>query len=823
MKRFVIIFFLALFTHNIHAQQPETFNSADVLMNLKKLNVLGSVLYIAAHPDDENTRLLTYLSREKLYRTGYLSLTRGDGGQNLIGKEQGIELGLIRTQELLAARRIDGAEQFFTRAYDFGYSKSSAEAIDTWGHDKILSDIVWVIRKFRPDVIITRFPGDERAGHGHHAASSILANEAFIAAADNTKFPEQFKYGVEPWQAKRILWNTYNFGANNTIDSTQLKVDVGVYNNLLGKSYGEISSESRSQHKSQGFGVPRQRGQSFEYFNTTGGSLPKDSLLHGVKNSWSRVRGGDHIQQQIDVLIARYNFEHPEKMVQQLVQLYKAVEKIDDAFWRNIKLEEIKQLIAQSSGLFAEATTGNEYAVQGDSLKIQFFVNIRNVVNATLKKISLEQVDSTFNLPLEANVNHSFNKTIYVAQTKSISQPYWITGKNVNGSFTVNDQQLIGKAENDAAYTAHFTIDFFGTKLTFEKPVKYKTTDPVKGELYQPLRVVPSVTAMLDQPVYIISQGLQKPINLMVHARLKTDSLSIQLSSSGKLNLSPASFSTSLNQVTSQTFKSVVTDASVASTDLSVDALENGKTIQLFEEHIITYDHIPGILYYSPVKARVEKLDIITKGKTIGYIEGAGDKVPQALQQMGYEVTLLQQKDLTDANLKSYDAIITGVRAYNVHEWLNEVYDVLMRYISNGGNLIVQYNTSNYLSTVSGDRIGPYNFSVGRTRVTDENAEVKILQPQSPALNYPNKISAEDFSGWIQERSIYQAENLDDHFSAPIAMNDAGESASNGSLVIAKYGKGNFVYTGLVFFRQLPAGVPGAYRLMANLIGLQPN
>src|SRR6185295_9452444 len=254
------------------SQTPSTYTSAEILLQIKKLNTLGSVLYVAAHPDDENTRLLAYFAKEKLYRTGYLSMTRGDGGQNLIGDEQGIELGMIRTQELLAARRIDGAEQFFSRAFDFGFSKSADEALKIWGHDKILSDVVWMIRKFQPDVIITRFPGDARAGHGHHAASSILANEAFTTAADINKFPEQFKYGVKPWQAKRILWNNYNFGNNNNTSEDQFKIDIGVYNALLGKSYGELGGEARTLHKSQGEGRPRRRGQSFEYFSTTGGS-----------------------------------------------------------------------------------------------------------------------------------------------------------------------------------------------------------------------------------------------------------------------------------------------------------------------------------------------------------------------------------------------------------------------------------------------------------------------------------------------------------------------------------------------------------------------
>ena len=280
MKKFILCS-VVLLSLNAMAQTPSFPTSGDIYLGLKKLNVLGSVLYLAAHPDDENTRLITYFSKDRLYRTGYLSLTRGDGGQNLIGEEQGIELGLIRTQELLAARRIDGGEQFFSRAFDFGYSKSPEETFTKWDREKILSDVVWVIRKFQPDVIITRFPTTGEGGHGQHTASAILANEAFTAAADSKRFPDQLKF-VQPWQTKRILWNTFNFGSVNTTSSDQFKLDAGDYNPVLGKSYGEIAAESRSQHKSQGFGVARSRGEALEFFKTTGGNAPTNDLLDGV-------------------------------------------------------------------------------------------------------------------------------------------------------------------------------------------------------------------------------------------------------------------------------------------------------------------------------------------------------------------------------------------------------------------------------------------------------------------------------------------------------------------------------------------------------------
>src|SRR3954464_7757453 len=301
---FLIVFCFQLST--IFSQVPETYNSADIYQQLKKLNVLGSVLYVAAHPDDENNGLLPYFAKEKLYRTGYLSLTRGDGGQNLIGSEQGVELGMIRSQELLAARRIDGAEQYFSRAFEFGFSKNADEALRIWNKEKILSDVVWVIRKYQPDIIIKRFPPDKRAGHGHHAASAILADEAFTAAADPNRFPEQFKFGVKPWQAKRIMWNTFNFGANNTTSEDQLKLEVGAYNPLLGKSYGELGGEARSMHKSQGEGRPRRRGQITEFFSTTGGEPAKNDLMDGVVYDWNRISGGNKIQNIISSIISKF-------------------------------------------------------------------------------------------------------------------------------------------------------------------------------------------------------------------------------------------------------------------------------------------------------------------------------------------------------------------------------------------------------------------------------------------------------------------------------------------------------------------------------------
>ncbi len=800
-----LTFHLSLFTFS---QQQKTYTSSEILLQLKKLNILGSVLYVGAHPDDENNPLLPYLTNEKLYRTAYLSLTRGDGGQNLIGEEQGIELGLIRTQELLAARKVDGAEQYFTRAYEFGFSKSADEALRIWDKEKILSDVVWVIRKFQPDVIIKRFPPDSRAGHGHHAGSAILADEAFTTAADPKRFPEQFKYGVKPWQAKRIMWNTFNFGSTNTTREDQLKIDIGGYNSLLGKSYGEMGGEARTMHKSQGEGRPRRRGQSFEYFTTTGGDVAKNDLMDGIVTEWKRINGGDAIQSMINNIISDYKTDQPELSVADLVKLYTSIKILPSSNWRNKKLDEVQQLIEECSALYVEATSSQSKVVQGDSLKINFVVNERKNIPAILKRITVENFDSSFSASLLSNQNVTISKALIIADNKKISQPYWLEHPLVGGTFDVRDQTLIGKAENDPSFEATFIINISGEDFTIKRPVQYRVIDPVKGDVYQPIPVLPKIELSYSEENYLSvnNQPIRSVINVKSNTKVLPENYDIQQKISNKWKLELSTFIPRSNEM--NLYEEIYATA------------KKGNEMYDSYTKTISYDHIPTITYFPKAKTNLVKLDIKIVGKKIGYIIGAGDQVPQALEAMGYNVKTLSEADLTDDNLKQFDAIITGIRAYNIYEYLTNKNDVLNRYVENGGNLIVQYIKSNQVGQKR-VKVGPYPFGIDAgSRVTEEGAKVNFLLPDHPALNYPNKITDKDFMGWIQERSTYQVTQMDEHYQTPLGMNDKGEKQSNGSLAIAKYGKGNFVYASLVFFRQLPAGVPGAYRLMANLIAL---
>ena len=820
MKRIFLPLIMCLTLSTAFSQAPKSYSSADILQQIKKLGTFGSVLYVAAHPDDENTKLLAYLANERKFRTGYLSLTRGDGGQNLIGDDQGIDLGLIRTQELLSARRIDGAEQFFSRAFDFGFSKNPEEALRIWGHDKILSDVVWVIRKFRPDVIITRFPTTGEGGHGHHTASAILAGEAFDAAADSTKFPEQLKY-VKVWQAKRLLWNTFNFGSTNTTREDQFKIDCGGYNALLGKNYGELAAESRSRHRSQGFGVPAQRGSSIEYFSTIKGSKPVNDLMDGIDSSAYTTEKAKEFSALVKDIETSFSPDAPQKSLTKLGALLRASYEFRPVFTAE-KQELLKGIIAACAGLFMEATATNQLNPLNDSMQVKLTFN-----NRAGAKIDLVQVMTygrlfKFTSPKQ-NENNEIVAKIKPFEGNALSQPYYLEVPMSSGSFNIEDQQLIGMPQVNK-YTASFQVNMDGDVIIYNIPIMYKYTDPVKGELYEPIQIV-SPAFINNTPSLVIFSNNKK-------GEKHTIQYSMQANTTINENVRFFSWKGKEKKLIADTvLKLNPTQKTLVNTEINGDDFPNDSTIYLsgeanavvFKEpqslslKKISYDHIPDVFYHYKDRVRVIKMDLKTAGSNAGYIAGAGDKVPQALEQMGYRVIMLQEKDITPENLRQFDVVITGVRAYNIFSWLSNAYPALMNYVREGGVLVTQYNTNNSIGPVKAS-ISPYPFTISRNRITDEGAKVNFLLPNDAVLNYPNKITEKDFDNWIQERSIYNAENTDPAYRKVLSMKDPGENDQDGSLIIADYGKGRFVYTGLVFFRELPAGVTGAYRLFANII-----
>ncbi|MFI5149070.1 MAG: PIG-L family deacetylase [Bacteroidia bacterium] len=821
----------------VYQAQLTSSTPGDIITGLEKLEVTGSVLYIAAHPDDENTRLLAYLATEKKVRTAYLSLTRGDGGQNLIGKEQGDALGLIRTQELLAARRTDGAEQFFTRANDFGYSKNPEETFSIWNKDSILADVVWTIRRFRPDIIICRFPTTGEGGHGHHTASAILAQEAFDAAADPARFPWQLNY-VTVWKSRRLFWNTFNFGGTNTTSPDQLKIDVGVYNPLLGKGYGEIAAESRSNHKSQGFGSARSRGSQIEYFKQLKGDTARTDLFEKIDMTWKQFgpmksngyvtsfSGAEQIRFLITKCQKKFDPLNPALILPDLGALYKLLSSDNKAasFWTDIKRRETENLILACAGIWIEASASEYSSVPGGTVNLNIQVIKRNACDAKLEKVSYwSGSDTTTALALKTNEPFVLRHKDHILLAEHTSDPYWLREKHGIPAFTIPNPLLIGKPENDPSVHIQFLLSIAGIMLTVDRPVVYKSTDPVKGEVYRPFEILPAATINIAEKMYVFSDPGVRMIDFTIHAN--TDDVS------GTLELkAPEGWIVDLKKSEFKLDKKgdeVVIQAGVSQPKTGKDGplLANLKiNNEVLNKSIrrIEYDHIPYQFILSDAESGLVHINLKKTGTKIAYIPGAGDEIPACLKQIGYQVSILTDEQLRTENLSGYQAIITGVRAYNTNERLQVYYPRLMAYVQNGGNLIVQYNTNNRFDPAPA-KIGPYPFTITRDRVTDEHAEVSIRLPQHPAFNIPNKISGADFEGWIQERGIYFASEPDSHYQALLSMHDPGEKPTEGSLIVAPYFKGNFVYTGLVFFRELPAGVPGAYRLLTNLISLPAN
>jgi LmbE family N-acetylglucosaminyl deacetylase len=815
IKLFAALLFVTSFAF---AQTAPPADLVTIQQNFKKLDVLGSVLYVAAHPDDENTRLLAYLAQEKHYRTGYLSMTRGDGGQNLLGNEQSELLGLIRTQELLAARKVDGAEQFFTRANDFGFSKGPGETLKIWDKEKVLSDVVWVIRKFRPDVIICRFPTTGEGGHGHHTSSAILAQEAFTAAADPKRFPEQLQY-VQPWQAKRILWNTFNFGSTNTTAPDQFKIDVGVYNPIMGKGYGELAAESRSNHKTQGFGSARQRGESYEYFKTILGEAPKNALMDGVTTTWQRVKGGEDIAAGINIIRKNFDTDHPEQSVAALVQLRDRVQKISDTYWRTQKLKELNNLVAACAGLWFESYTAEPVYALGDSIIVRSQVIARYSDKIKLNSISINGIVKNYDSQIiPANQLQLLNG---IAIASKITQPYWLQTQHSQGAYNILDQLSAGSPENPDLSKAEYEFIIEGTPIRFERALVYKYVDPVRGEVYEPLTITPPVTVDIAGMDYIFNNSQPQNVQVKLKSFTKTSG-SVSLKSIDGWKITPDKYDfpgkTKGDEWTA-TFTIRPANDHSKSTTLEAVVNVNGNSYSLgFQQ--LKYNHIPTITLFPPSQAKLLNLNLKLAGKKIGYINGAGDLVPDALKQAGYEVHELSEKEIMNGDLSTYDAIVTGVRAYNVNPRLAVEQPKLLDYVKNGGNLVIQYNNNNGLAT---KQIGPYPFNVVNRRVTDEDAQITILDKQNPVLNYPNAITQDDFNGWIQERGLYFVGDIDPKYTSVLQMNDPGEAPNNGALIVGNYGEGRFVYTSLAFFRQLPAGVPGAYRLFINLLSKPKN
>lgn len=813
MKKYVFPLTLLFLCVTASAQRFQS--SSDILHELKKLQNPTRVLYLAAHPDDENTRMISWLVNGQGCNTAYLSLTRGDGGQNLIGPELGVKLGILRTQELMQARAIDGGQQFFSRAVDFGYSKNADETFTKWGKEEVLSDVVWVIRKFRPDVIITRFPPDSRAGHGHHTASAMLGIEAFKLAADEDAYKEHLDY-VDTWQPKRIYWNAsvwWNRKLDSIaqVDDNYVVVEVGGYNNLMGSSYNELASLSRTQHKSQGFGVSVARGGQKEYLKHLAGSKAQESLFEGVPQSWGRYnfKEADQILAEI---INRFNPNEPSKSLPKLLELKSKSIKINDIPERIYFRNKIDEVIQSILGIHVEVRAQSEYITLESMMQLDVEVLNRSNETSTLdriewkgesKKVGAELIS---NETFRSNIEYSFNNN---------SQPYWLKQSHSN-LFKVADQELIGLGESLVEPELQFIISVQGKEFSVPAPITYKYSDRVEGEIINPVVVTPKVTGKIAEDNLVFFDDRPQKVNLQLKFYEEGD-YRLNLKATN-WQLEPSSIEvTGANKDETKDYSisiSPTSNSSLNALQLSVEGV--GPLFNLYE---MDYNHIDKRIIYEPVEPELVKLNLNKLGAKVAYIQGAGDKVAEAIARMGYQVDILSEESIKTTDLTQYQAVIAGIRAYNTQKWLPNVKDILMDYVKNGGNYIVQYNTRSR-DLLSLD-IGPYPFTISRERVTEEDSKVDFLLKTHPVLNVPNQITSSDFQNWVQERGLYFASDWDENYQAPIGWHDKGEPSRNGGLLIGNHGKGAFIYTGISFFRELPAGVPGAYRLLANIISYQ--
>lgn len=827
MKRsgLLLALFLILVSQPHFAQQPTKPSASDIYQKIEKLNFLGSVLYIAAHPDDENTRLISYLSSQAKARTGYLSLTRGDGGQNLIGTELKELLGVLRTQELLAARRIDGGEQFFSRANDFGYSKEPEETFEIWNKKEISSDVILAIRKFKPDVIINRFnhrtPGTT---HGHHTASAMLSVEAFDKSNDPRVFPEHLTE-TTIWQPKRLFFNTswWFYGSEenfNKADKSNLTiVNTGVFYPLKGKSNGEIAALSRSQHQCQGFGSTGTRGDELEYLEYIKGEVPKDrnNLFDGINTTWARVKDGEKIGKIITEIQESFNFKNPAVHIPKLIEAAQLIENLEDQHWKTIKRQEIDQIILASSGLYLEAVATQQYANPGSATSLKLEAVNRSAIPISIKSITYNTSGLLEETKLENNKVFKAEKNLEIHQNTAYTSPYWLDEKGTLGLFSVRDSNMIGRPESYPQKLI-WTLEIGGMPLTISKEIVYKFNDPVKGEMYQPFAILPEVTTEILNKVALFPNNKKQHISVKVKAGKDNCKGEVILDLPSDWKISPKSIAFDLQQKGSEkTVRFEVTPPSYASkvTAKSIAVINNNH----FGQKLVTIDyaHIPLQQILLPSEATFNRLEIETKGENIAYIMGAGDEIPESLRQMDYNVTLLDPEKITPESIKDFDAVLVGIRAYNTVDALKFKQNTLLDYVKNGGTMIVQYNTVGKLVT---NQLAPFELKISQDRVTEETAKVTFLAPKHRILNYPNKISEKDFESWVQEQGLYYPNKWGNEFTPILSSHDKGESAKDSSLLVAKYGKGHYIYTGLSFFRELPEGVTGAFRLMANLIAV---
>jgi LmbE family N-acetylglucosaminyl deacetylase len=816
---------LAVTALDVAAAEEGAHSPWAILQELRGFREMGTVLHLAAHPDDENTQLITYLARGRGYRTAYLSITRGDGGQNEIGPEFDEKLGVARTQELLAARRLDGGRQFFTRAIDFGFSKTPEETLRIWDHQEVLADVVRVIRTFRPDVIVTRFPVPPGSGgHGHHTASAVLAVEAFKVCGDPKAFPEQLAEGLKPWQPKRVLWNGFGGGrGGGALNGPTVKVDIGGNDPVTGESFGAIAGRSRSMHKTQGlgnFGGGGGGGANVQTFMLLAGEPATNDIMDGVDLTWNRISGGDEVGKLVEEAIANFKTNDVSASVPALLAIRSKIASLPSDPLVNEKRHQLDDILKRCIALSIETTVPTPEATPNETVKLHHVVTVHSGVPVrwTAVRYPALKREISVSAELRANEPAARDESQTIPGNVQPTQPYWLREEGASGIFRVDDKSLIGRPENPPTFPVEFVFEVGGQTLVLaDEPVSN-----ADGGKPRKLAIVAPVALSFGSTVALFKPGASKNIEIEIKSERAATEGNLHLKAPSGWKISPGQQPFKLSKASDKTkIAFAVTPPQSGSGNLVAVAEVGGQ--QFSNQRIeIRYAHIPMQLLQPPAKIKVAAFDFATRGKAVGYLPGAGDDTVASLQQLGYTVTTLKGTDLKEEKLHGLDAVVVGVRAFNERRDLETNLPGLFAYVENGGNVIVQYNRPNGLRT---QQLGPYPLSIAgdapRLRVTDETAPVTFLAPDHPALNTPNKIGPADFEGWVQERGAYFPSSFDkEHYTPLLAMSDPGEEPLKSSVLVAQYGKGYFVYTGLAFFRQLPAGVPGAYRLFANLVSL---
>jgi LmbE family N-acetylglucosaminyl deacetylase len=721
------------------------------------------VLWIAAHPDDEDTQLIAWLARGRRVETAYLSLTRGDGGQNLIGNELGEALGVIRTEELLAARRIDGAHQYFARGYDFGFSKTADETRKHWPQDSLLNDVVTVIRAFRPHIVITTFSGTPRDGHGQHQISAIVARQAYNLAADTVRFPVR-TFGA-PWTPLKF----YRLARFSPQDRT-IAINVGEYDPYLGMSYQEIAADSRSQHKSQGEGTLRRKGVVWDYLTREDSRVPapapKDetSIFAGLDTTKLLVQDGRVTPPQLPSPIA------------------------------------------------VEAVADRRALAVGDSARITMTVYNRGRVPVVISPVEFQRVTVA--------PDSSYRWTEWLVG-KEITQPWWLAQPR-NGDLFTPKIDGISEDERERRSWAHVTVQpVGGAQMEIASPIVFHYVDRVRGDVQQPLIVAPGISITLEQALAMARAN--GPFNQLVRTTLRS-AMSDTVPVTVTLTLPRGLSADSLSRTVTMAPGSVRTLAFRVRGKLSrgshvITATASAKGQAFRAGYVpIDYPHIEPQRIYRPSMLAINAVDVVLPARlNVAYIPGVGDNVAPVLQQLGVPLTIIDPDDIPQTDLGKFTAIVVGPRAYQASASLQSNNDYLLAYVRNGGRMVVQYGQGE----MQRPGIMPYAITLKQPaeRVTDENAPVTFTDPKSPLLNAPNKITQEDFRDWVQERATYMPSTFDSHYRTMLAMNDPGEQPNRAAILAAAYGRGTYIYVPLALFRQLPAGVPGAARIFANLLG----